>query len=174
MRSTRDYFEWLCDYISVPGVKTDEYTTALKFLFSVPFVEKNSMDINRIKDALNLRNEYFREIGIRNEVDEDTSDVSVFEVLAALSIRCERDIIGEPGNELWGRLFWEMLHNVKVDMNNATFDEPTANRYIQIWLDRKYKSNGVGGVFPLRKTYLEDQTQRELWYQMQSYISENY
>ena len=173
MRSVRDYFEWLCDYITVPGVKTNEYESALKFLFSVTFVEKNSMDINRIKDALNLRNEYFREIGVRNEVDEDTSDASVFEVLAALSIRCERDIIGEPGNEIWGRLFWEMLHNVKVDMNNDTFDPTIAMGYIHKWLDREYKPNGVGGVFPLKKCF-EDQTQRELWYQMQSYISENY
>ena len=174
MRSTRDYFEWLCDYISVPGVKTNEYTSLLKFLFAVPFVENNAMDINRIKDALTLRNDYFREIGIRDEIDEDTSDASVFEVLAALSIRCERDITGEPGNELWGRLFWEMLHNLKVDMKNDSFDEPTVGSYIQKWLDRRYSFNGVGGIFPLRKRPLNDQSTVEIWYQMQSYISENY
>lgn len=174
-RKPRDYFEWLCDYISVPGIRTEDYSSVLKLMYTIPFEATNPRDVNRSKDALYLRNEYLVEMGKKDYPPvTDRDDASVFEVLAALSIRCERDIIGEPGDELWGRLFWEMLHNLKINMTNRDFNEPICVKNIERWINRGYRSDGVGGIFPLRKKQQIDQTEAEIWYQMQSYISENF
>ena len=166
-----EYFEWLCSYISIPGINTTNYISVLNYLFTIPFKEVNSMDVNRIKDAFNLRIDFCREFNI--SCSDNGPTISVFEVLVALSIRCERDIIGEPGNELWGRLFWDMLHNLSVDIPNSQFNEELVDIHINRWLDRSYNNDGVGGAFPLKKPS-SDQTKVELWYQMQSYITENY
>jgi hypothetical protein len=40
-------------------------------------------------------------------------------------------------------------------------------------LERTYKPNGEGGLFPLKNT-CKNQKRVEIWYQMNSYIHENY
>jgi hypothetical protein len=172
-RARRDYFDWLCDYISIPGVRTSDYISVLKFIYTMPFIAVHVRDINRIKDAINLRNEFNNEMDIVADLSEET-DASVLEVLVALSIRCERDIIGEPGSEMWGRLFWEMLHNLKIDVTNDRFAEDEIEEKVDNWMRRNYKFDGTGGIFPLRKKPQIDQTEVEIWYQMQSYISEDH
>jgi hypothetical protein len=63
-----------------------------------------------------------------------------------------------------------MINNLDMDW----LDPDDILDCIDRFLSRKYDYNGVGGIFPLRKGASEDQRNVEIWYQMQSYLMENY
>lgn len=101
-------------------------------------------------------------------------DCSVLEVLCALSFRCERDIMGEPGSYDDARWFWKMLENLGLlEYENDIFDEEDVDYILSTWLDRHFAYNGNGSIFPVLHAK-RDQRKLEIWYQMADYIDENY
>lgn len=170
-----DYYIWLCDLVNANGPEHEgQYSLLLKTLHETEFVWSIANDDNRAIDGKELRERYADETG--QELTERERDIpcSVLEMLIALSFRCERDIMGEPGEDLPDRWFWIMIKNLKLDIcTDDCFDRIYVDQQIDLWLMRQYKRNGVGGLFPLLRPD-RDQRKVEIWFQLCSYINENY
>lgn len=142
-------------------------------LLDKPFVSLIEFDKHRELDGL-----FFRKNFIGNG-DKDLeklvdpywfNEVSVCEVLAALSQRIDKEYIGSSLNPRPGIIFKEMLDNLGLNKNlNPKEIDDILNRFIY----RKYSPDGVGGIFPLKHPK-NDQREIEIWSQMQAYLMENY
>ena len=103
----------------------------------------------------------------------DDRPCSVLEMLIALAMRCEEHIMDDPdiGNRT-GQWFWSMITNLGLgSMTDAKFDRVKINHVILIFLDRKYKPNGEGGLFTVRNCPRDLRT-IEIWYQMCWYLDD--
>lgn len=168
-----EYNDWLLEIIGFNLPEHRKYELLIKELNKVPFRWVIPMDENRDIDAFCMRKEFLFDNGY------DVSSVwhesrTVLEVLIAFSRRIETDITGEPGKDDFGRWFWVMLDNLELlDFENVWFDKKAVDRILNIWLDRKFKKNGIGSIFPTTKV-TSDQRDVEMWYQMQGYIDEHW
>lgn len=184
----REYFEWLCNLVDGFGT----YYFLMKRLYSKPFYWSVHNDDNREADGMGLRRRYNEEHGylewstqiVNGEVVNADLDApcSVLEMMIALSLRCERDIMNDPSkgdrSAIW---FWLMIQNLGlIELTDDKFDE-NFNEYIDnkidILLERSYDRYGNGGLFPVKKEpnrYLRDQRKVEIWYQMCTWLNQNY
>ena len=177
---------------NVPIDRHDEYFTALcvlagletpvehcgfyelmSQLYHIEFIWSVPNDDNRALDALKLRETYCKK---GTTLDDDCC--SLLEMLLALAQRCDDELMYNPidGNRssTW---FWMMLTNLGLNkFRDRSFEEAwNANDVTgitDIFMDREYNSHGIGGIFPL-KGKCKDQTEIELWYQMNTYLMEN-
>lgn len=175
-RNAPEYLEWLSDIIHLYSEEHADYTSLIKYMYSYRFRYSVVGDENREKDANNiLYMRYMDEYGLPYDMETlHDRDTSVLEVLIALSIRCERDIMGEPDEFKDDRWFWIMLENLSLDgCTNDVFDEETVDYILSKWLDRRFAYNGNGGIWPLKFTN-RNQKFVEIWYQMQEFLEENY
>lgn len=164
-----DYIDWIKNrFLTTDRLDEDTQDYYIRLLHSVPFTFSIQMDENRYDDGINLRYRYSDECNVPAFMIDDTIDCSVFEMLAALSIRCSEDIMGEnPG--FW---FWDWAGNVFGGFDNL--DEHYILKRIYSWIGRKFDKNGFGSPFPIRKNTTSDQRKTEIWFQMLGYIHENY
>ena len=168
-----DYFEHLLYMMSADTPEHRKYSRLLSDLYDISFIYSHPMDENRVIDALDMRKEYLFDRGISIRDDFMDRDVSVLEILAALSRRLEIEVTGEPGEDYLGRWFWVCLENLDVLEVDSRYDRGLVRYKIDVWMTRNYKANGDGGVFPLKRTKT-DQRENDLWYQAQLYLSENW
>lgn len=169
----RDYFEYLLYMMHCETPEHRKYCHLLSDMYDITFIYSHPMDENRVIDALDMRREYLFDNGYNVDNSFMDRDVSVFEVLAALSRRLEIEVTGEPGEDHIERWFWEMLMNLGVLLKDSIYDRGLVRNKIDIWMTRNYKRNGEGGVFPLKRTST-DQRENDLWYQGQLYLTENW
>lgn len=168
-----EYFHYLCNLMRIDLPEHEMYKRLMSELYDIDFFWVLPMDENRDIDALSLRRRFFNEYGI-DICMLNSFPRSVLEVLCAFSERIECDVMGEPGEEEIEKWFWIMLDNLGLDRFDDDHFVPRIVRYkIDIWLNRKFKSNGSGGIFPL-KNGKNDQKKVDMWYQMQNYLNENY
>lgn len=169
-----DYFQyliWLCRL-----EKEDAYAHLFEVLHHIDFTWILDRDDNRDEDGLDLRDDYTPPDDFDTETIESFYEqkTSVFEMLVALSIRVDNEYIGDPIEEHPEIFFMEMIKNLGLDcFKGKRYRDQDVIKIIKIWLDRKFKKNGVGSPFPVRKDS-RDQRKLEIWDQMNSYISENY
>ena len=170
MRFDRNqYFRWLCDIVFCP----DDYAPLLHELYMIPFYWSLPLDSNRASDGLKLRHEYIQDYDIYTE-QEDDNPCSVLEVLVGLCIRCETDIMGEPGNDHPERWFWEMVHNLGLSgITSRNFDYQRIDNVVDGWVSRHFRRDGYGSPFPLKRAF-RDQRKIQMWDQLQDYLTENY
>lgn len=169
------YFNELCSYVEVneladiPGCY---YTKLLEKLFDTPFRSTLWLDENRAFDAAHLKERIAENLKCE---DAMTSPVNVLEVLLALAMRIEDDImycnLTEDRVAYW---FWTMIYNLGLmDEINENFNDNRVRKKLNIFLDRKYGPDGLGSIFftnnPARNFLNED-----LWMQAQLYFAEFY
>ena len=170
-KNERSYYNYLVRLVRTPESK--RYTLLLEHLWRKEYYSILPNDQNRVKDGLFLRREV-------NE-GQDFGPCRVLEMLIALSRRMEFQLYGTDYDKTYKDLFWELVNNldlIKFDNIEAAKDA----MYLEIdhiltnWIERRYSPDGYGGVFPLNKWKKNDgkQTEVEIWYQMMSYLSENY
>lgn len=147
----------------------ETYWDLISVMFEKEFIWMVPNDHNRLADGMDLRVEFCYAQHIRHDALDDLGPVSFLEVLIALSRRLAFAAGGEPPG--WA---WILVVNLELD---KLFD-PLSNRKLRklddilervIW--RTYAPDGSGGFFPLAFPE-EDQTQKEIWYQMAAYIDE--
>lgn len=169
------YLEWL--YKQIAAVSNPNpirsYWNLAKQLYTIEFVWLISNDDNREADGKCLRMEFMDDVHID---DRDTQwlelECSMLEMLIALARRASFEACGETID--W---FWKMLENVGLRgytdymYANEPGVEETVYNVIQDIIDRKYKRNGEGGLFPLQHPH-QDQRKVELWYQLSAYLLE--
>jgi hypothetical protein len=104
----------------------------------------------------------------------------MLELLIGLSYRCESIMADQEYSMPMYEWFWKILSNVGLDQytDNNFYEEKekcmeVVNNILDNVINRTYRRNGKGGLFPLRHCK-KDQRRVELWYQMSSYLVENY
>jgi hypothetical protein len=193
------YFLWLCNIIEVhkdfhnidfkanPSTwspPSKSYRLLIKDLHRKKFVWSIPNDDNRAFEAKNLR-EVFCEsenIPFLSEILNDNNifdeEASMLELIMSLAIRCESMLVDRSDNVSVNVWFWRMLSNVGLDeFTSDKYHNSNAREIVDQILDkiiyRTYDRSGKGGLFPLKRPK-KDQRKVELWYQMCSYLVENY
>ena len=179
-----EYFEYILDRVGMPKWFRRRYSKLLDYLFETPFTWIINNDVNREMDGLELREEYFDEIGIDNEDRDSELDehrCSVLEMMIALAERIEYHIMGEPGDDDPSRWVIEMVENLGLDaFDDEAFDENDVDYIVQKWLHRAFDRDGNGSIFPVKKQGKNegkngsDMRRAEIWFQMCKYLEEKY
>lgn len=127
------------------------------------------MDDNRLVDGLDLRVEFARETHIRPRTMDNLGEGSFLEVLIGLS----RQLAFIAGGEAPGWA-WQLLSNLELHRLSDPLTTPKqrkAEEIMRVAMERTYSPDGTGGFFPLAWPD-GDQTQIELWYQMNAFVEE--
>ena len=167
-----EYFEWMCGLVcNNRYTKTVSYRMLLTCLHNTDFTYTIPRDENRAEDGLDLRYRFAYENHIENAEDHIYGPCSVLEMMIALAIRCEENIMDDPsyGNRT-GQWFWGMIVNLGLgSMTDDRFDEQFVDDVIFKLLNREYEPNGKGGLFTVRNCKYDLRTV-EIWYQMCWYL----
>lgn len=171
------YLEWLCEKVTDNYYHDGHsYRKLMHFLMSINFYYSIPMDGNRADDGMDLRYRFGYETN-REDVEIatllDVYPCSVLEMLVALAIRCEEQLMFNPeaGNrtDIW---FWDMLTNLKLDyMDDEHYSENEVRSIIFKWLNHEYSPNGEGGLFTIRNPK-RDLRGVEIWYQLNWHLAE--
>lgn len=166
------YLNWLYSQVAQTRTRNPSgtYWNLLRMMYKTEFVWLVPNDDNRIEDGRDLRMEFLRERHI-HDADPDWHQMpcSFLELLVGLS----RRLSFEGGNtpDWW---FWKMVQNIHLFRYTDAHPLPTEDvqRRLDAVVWRTYDSNGLGGLFPLDNPS-QDQTEVELWYQLNAYLLEN-
>ena len=165
------YFGILCKLVGMTEpVEECQYFELLYQLYRTEFYSIVPNDDNRALDGIKLRDKYgFPKVNV---------GCNLFEMLVALAIRCDEDILYNPEkgdrSKDW---FWMMMTNVGLNkFRDRSFGEGWEYEDVeQICLklmNRDYTYDGKGGLFPL-KDARKDQRDTEIWYQLNAYSLEH-
>ena len=158
-----DYYLWLESLVN-----DGNHSVLIRYLYEVEYRWQFTLDRNRAAGGLNLRSKYAYENSI-DICDVGQGECSVLEMLISVSENMV-DIL----NEDIGTWFWVLLTNLGLDQfTDRCFNEGEVNYILNTWLDRDYRSNGYGSLFPLSR-YNGDCRNLDTWSQMNAWIAENY
>jgi hypothetical protein len=163
-----DYLRWLAPQID-GGQQDETYWDLYSIMFEKVFEWFVPNDDNRCSDGVELRAEFCYANHIRPNALKDLGPCSFLEVLLGLS----RRLAFAAGGTAQGWA-WQLVINLELDR----MPDPLSRRKVrqidhilETVIERTYQPDGYGGFFPLTRPD-DDQTQKELWYQMAAYINE--
>ena len=171
-----EYFKWLSKLVCGRRYsKQVSYSKLLMYLHDTDFRYSIQRDQNRAENGIDLRYRFALLLD-----QEESSDVileyldgpcSVLEMMVALSIRCEEDIMDDPNvGDRTGQWFWGMIVNLGLgSMTDSRFDRRYASDVVNRFLDREYAPDGRGGLFTIRNCD-RDLRDVEIWRQMCLYL----
>ena len=181
------YFEELIKIVDCQEHPVRLYKELLWYLYSTEFYWVVELDANRAADGLDLRRSLCDDFSI----DYFDTPCSVLEMMIALAIRCENDIMydEELGNRV-PKWFWLMIKNLKLDkMDDFSFEIGPVSSTISGLMGRKFGPNGEGSLFPLPKNGQMDHLwttngpdfwsksgplEDEIWVQMSHFLTQTY
>lgn len=166
------YFDWLCAIVIPDPERRVDYAKLLCTLMDTEFRWVVRRDKNRAIDGLELRDIFEEETGEGCDVG---GPCSVLEMLTALAIRCNDEIMYDPDDpKRADRWFWMMIHNLGLDFYvDERFDRRAVAKKIDDFMDRNYGQNGQNCPFFLSKT-VHNFVHMEIWYQLNHYLMEKY
>jgi len=155
------------------GGYPDDYYILMEELHNIDFKFVIERDESRLKDGLALRYDFFDDYPNISGANF-TKPCSVLEMLIGLAIRIDNEYIGDPGNPHPEYFFWDMIHNLGLDIyDNDHFNKENVREKVQIWMNREFKSDGTGSIFKLKNVTF-DFRNVEIWQQAMAYLTENY
>lgn len=168
---TNEYFEWMYNYVCEGRAhKEISYRKLFMYLHDTEFTYSIERDENRAYDGICLRRRF-----AHTKPEEDYNYIldildgpcSVLEMMIALSIRFEEEIMDNP---LYGcrtqQWFWSMLKNMGLNlMTDAVYDKQYVEQAVDIMLNREYERNGRGGLFYIPNCR-DDLRKFEIWTQL--------
>ena len=166
MITKQTYFNRLYKTVFPEGNSVEpvrSYRKVCKVMFNTPFRYSIYLDKNRFEDGLSYR---YR-LGF-----ESTEPCNVFEMLVALAVRMEEDIMSDPrfGDRI-PQWFFSMIGSMGLaQYDDKVFDEEKVENLIETFLNRKYAKNGKGGLFTFRHKTILDPREVEIWDQMQWWL----
>lgn len=172
-RIRSDYFEWMYDLVcNGRFAKTITYRNLLKFLHDVEFVYFVPYDENRAAEGIALRYRYCLLHNCEEKEKYLTGPCSVLEMMIALAIRCEENIMDDPEKgDRTGQWFWGMITNLGLgSMSDSNYNEWLVNDVVTRFLEREYEPDGRGGLFTV-KGWNRDMRTAEIWHQLMAYIN---
>lgn len=152
------------------------YGRLFEILHNIDFEYILERDENRESDGIDLRDDFYIPdcFDFELEMAFYGRKCSVFEMLLALSIRVDDEIIGDPAEEHPEKFFIEMIENLGLGIfRGDRYRDEYVIEIVQKWMDRKFNKKGGGSPFPMKHDR-RDQRKLEIWDQMNAYISENY
>ena len=170
------YFDWLCFQICKDDrLRRSSYEKLFDCLYSIEFVWSLVGDGNRSEEGIDLRSRFAADVGYNQNsifISLD-SNCSVLEMLVALAIRCEENIMADPLlGDRTSQWFWGMIRNLGlIKMSGTHFNGLAVTDIIQKFLDRQYSSSGKGGLFTVTNCD-EDLRDVEIWHQMCWYLDD--
>lgn len=167
------YLNWLYGQISAVSQRNpanSHWQLAVQ-LYKKRFDWSVPNDDNRVADGKDLRDIFLYETNEGRPASEwMDEDCSFLEMLVAFSGRIAFETDEEPFD--W---FWRLMDNLGIsgftDNQYGSAVEDAIDDILHTVINRQYKANGDGGLFPLRRPD-EDQRKVELWYQMSKYLLE--
>lgn len=170
-----EYFNWLTSHLNSPEYNLCDYSLLLSALYDEPFEVKLKLDWNRHADGIEMRHNFARELGLSSVTIDMAvgTTCSVLEMMIALALRCENDIMGNwdigDRTNVW---FWQMIQSLGlIGMTDDTFDSLIFKRVMTIFINRRYESNGAGGLFTIMNP-TKDMRSVEIWYQMAAHLND--
>lgn len=95
-------------------------------------------------------------------------------MMIALAMRCDDIMYDRVDGDRIGYWFWWMITNLDLDdFVNEWFDGDLVKEKMNNFMDRRLPKTGKGGLFFTKKNGI-DFTKMEIWYQMQTWLSENF
>lgn len=171
------YFRWMHELVYDEEILNGRsYSKLLANLDRTQFIYSLPMDGNRAIDGIDLRYRFGYDNHIPDHVIANNLDIypcSVLEMMVALSLRCEEDIMLNPskGNRT-GKWFWTMIDSLNLlAMSDDNFDIKRVDYAVEKFMYRKYPASGNGSLFHVRRP-LYDMRSAEIWCQMNWYLSE--
>lgn len=169
-----DYFNWMYDLVCGERYpKQISYRKLLMHLHDVEFTYSIPRDANRAHDGIDLRRRFEMIMGFGYEGVSDYLEgpCSVLEMMVALAIRCEENIMDDPSiGDRTGQWFWGMITNLGLGpMIDDRYDDQFVEETLERFLNRDYEPNGKGGLFTVRD-YRRDMRTVEIWYQLCWYL----
>lgn len=173
-RINNEYFEWLFDLMCGNRFSRQiTYRRLLTHLHSIIFSYSIPHDANRASDGVDLRYRFILEHPNYRTSDLDYLDgpCTVFEMVAALAIRCEETIMDDPTvGDRTRQWFWGMITNLGLGgMVDDRYDEQYVDAVITRFLNREYEPDGTGGLFTIPGCRY-DLRNVEIWYQLNWYL----
>lgn len=161
-----EYFDWM--YNLVDG---RQYSSLLMELHNIEFRYIIPHDENRADDGISLRYRFALQSGFEDYIEHLDGPCSVLEMMIALAIRCEEDIMDDPRyGDRTRQWFWKMVVSLGLgSMTNDRFDRDYVRDRIDIFLNREYEPNGKGGLFTIKNCEY-DLRDVEIWYQLSWYL----
>lgn len=171
-----EYFDWMYDLVMAEQYSGGKpYRRLFRYLDDIEFTYIVHMDRNRYADGISLRYCF----GYERAYDDrmiasylDNRTCSVLEMLVALALRCEEDVMYDPDiGDQTGRWFWIMLDNLGLaSMTDRKFDKDHVDGVIDTFLNRDYAPDGTGGLFIVSDRC--DMRNIEIWQQMCWYLDD--
>ena len=168
-----DYFEWMYELVSNGRFATGlTYRKLLTFLHEVEFTYFIPYDENRAAEGIALRYRYCFMHKCTNLECYLSGPCSVLEMMVALAIRCEENLMDNPElGDRTGQWFWEMITNMGLgSMNDTNYNEWLVSDVVGRFLNREYEPDGRGGLFRV-KGWNRDMRTAEIWHQLMAYIN---
>ncbi len=174
-RIAEAYYQWMTKMMTEESLaKTISYEKVFRRLHGTEFTcDKVPEDENRAEDGVYLRYRFI----IDNDYDTKDLDYmdgpcSILELMVALAIRCEENIMSDPRygdrTEQW---FWYMMVSLGLGgMSDDIYDEEKVSTIITKFLNREYEPNGKGSLF-LVKRHKRDFRNIEIWNQLYEYLN---
>jgi len=150
-------------------------------LYSIEFVYTLDLDSNRVSNVIDMQYEFAEE----NDFEmEDDHYISVFEVLAVMSIRMEEDIMCNYEEDRTSEWFWDMMDNLELDAysdelwnrHNINEDDIISDirNIVGRWMDREYNPDGSNGGCVVLMNPRDDLREVDLWYQLMWWCAEKH
>lgn len=177
MRVKDAYFDWLIKHIQCDDVPITKYGNLLSYLFDREFTYILPMDKNRFDDGIALRSRFsYKRRLTQSEIDElnDIGPCSVLEMLIALSIRCEENIMFDPSfGDRTGVWFWTFIDNLGLldTGDDKHFNVNRVSYALDIFLNREYDRDGSGSIVVVEDPS-KDLRNAEIWMQLMWYLNE--
>lgn len=171
------YFTWLCDRVDMADPE-EGYLGIMRDLYDDEFSERTAklveLDINRLKDVENLRNEFIKESLYENYSCITDKPCSTLEVMVELAYRLELEF-GLLWRFEWFRVMFENLGlaDYPDDLYFTPKGQHDVYHILRNFKQRKYAKDGLGGLFPLHEP-AEDQRKKEIWHQAGLYFVERF
>ena len=176
-RIANEYFEWLLKLTCGEGrSRRFSYKKLLTRLHNIRFRYSIAHDRNRAEDGVDLRYRFVLIHGYEDSYDLVMEALdkpcSVLEMMVALAIRCEENIMDDPNiGDRTSQWFWGMVTNLGLgSMTDEQYDRRFVDDIVKTFLDRKYAPDGKGGLFRVRDCDRDLRTV-EIWYQLCWFIN---
>ena len=166
------YFNWLSDITHLT-----QHSFLLRKLFETEFWWTIPFDANRADDGVQLRYRFGRMSSIPDPVTCDELDIcpcSMLEMMVALAIRAEEDIIGD---EKIGDRTGLWIHDMLVSLGlmgyvDSVYDEREVNYILNCFMEHRYARTGEGGLFTIPDLELNrDMRNVEIWSQLNWFLN---
>ena len=168
-----DYFDWLCYLVCGERYSgAASYDKLLLRLHERPFRYILPMDRNRASCGIDMRWRYAYEHGWCEAPACLDRPCSVLEMMVALAVHCEEDIMDNPNfGDRTGQWFWDMVVSLGLGgMTDNRFDLGYVDFVIDRFLDREYEPDGRGGLFTIRNCR-QDLRKVEIQHQQNWYLN---